>query len=204
MADDGQVLDLEHKNELQNNRVSIIPLDSKDVNSGKCRMDVYVMKLAGFKLNTAICIAVKNYKFYCSVWPSSYRNISTKYVHFDTSVVLTAEVAPQVGDLSGCWLNLRSDITPVEIRVAKYVEVEVYIGFRQETSARIMYDKTRRTAQVKCVLRGKVFAKHCWVCVKRMSNCSLGFIQEIDRIYIKNVEYFIDKVISHSYIHLIN
>lgn len=176
----------------KNKKISIFPLDSRDFNTGRCRMDVCSMKLVGVKLNSTVCIAVKDWKFYCTVWPNLCRSFVAQNLNFDTSVVLSTDNFPDVGSLLGCCLDLLSDITPVETCVAKLIEVVVYLRVEnvQEMSPRLMYDKVRRASQVRCILQDKVFTKHCWVCVKKMFNCGLEFTQEVDRIFVNNVEYY--------------
>jgi hypothetical protein len=149
------------------------------------------MKLAGLKLHSAVCIAVKEWKFYCSVWPSSC-HIAQDFVHLDTSVVCNTENFTAVGSLFGCDLDLLNDITPVKVCTAKRVEVSVYTRVEnvQTLPARVMYNKTRCMSQVQCILQDKVFTKHCWVCVKKILNYGSAFMQEIDRIFINNVEYY--------------
>ena len=177
----------------KNNKITIFPLDSKYFNTGRCRMDVCTMKLAELKLNSAICIVVKEWKFYCTVWPSLFQNFPPRnFLHFDNSVLFNTGNFPEVGSLPGCYLDLLNDITPVETCVAKLVEVVVYMRVEnvQEFSRRLMYDKMRCASQVRCILQDKVFTKHCWVCVKKMLKCGLLFTQEIDRIFVNNVEYY--------------
>lgn len=170
----------------------MLPLDSKDFNTGRCRMNVSAMKLAGLKLNSAVCISVKDWKFYCTVWPSSCPNFAAQsFAHVDTSVVLNTDNFPQVGDVNGCYFGLSDDITRLETCVAKLVEAVVYMRVDinvQDMEPRLIYDKARRASQVKCILQDKVFTKHCWVCVKKMFDCGLVFTQEVDRIYINDVE----------------
>ena len=174
-------------------KVVVLPLDSKDFNTGRCRMNVSGMKLAGLKLNCAVCISVKDWKFYCTVWPSLTSNFALQnFAHVDTSVVLSTDNCSQVGDVNGCYFGLSSDITHLETCVAKFVEAVIYMRVDinvQDMHPRLIYDKERRASQVRCILQDKVFKKHCWVCVKKMLNCGLEFTQEVDRIFINDVEY---------------
>ena len=182
----------QEKSLLKMDKIVVLPLDSKDFNTGRCRMNVLAMKLAGLKPSFAVCVGVKDWKFYCTVWPSLCPNFGAQnFAHVDTSVVLSTDNVPQVGDLKGCYFKLSNDVTRLETCVAKFVETVVYVrvDITEGMEPRLMYDKARRAAQVKCILQDKVFTKHCWVCVKKMLNCGLAFTQEIDRIFINDVEF---------------
>ena len=177
----------------KNNRISILPLNAKDFNTGRCRLNVYAMKQAGLKLNSAVRIVVQDWKFYCTAWPCEDR-MAQDFVQLDTSVVSNTDNFTVVGNLSRCTLNLLTDITTVDVGVAKVVEVVVYMRDDdiQKMSPRLMYDKLRRVSQVRCILQDKVFTKHCWICVKKIPNYGLIFTQEIDKIFVNNVECYND------------
>ena len=176
----------------KNNRISILPLNAKDFNTGRCRLNVHSMKQAGLKLNSAVCIVVKDWKFYCTAWPPCEHCMAQDFVQLDTSVVCNTDNVPAIENLSGYNLKLLTDITPVGVCVAKVVEVVVYMRVDdiQEMSPRLMYDKLRRVSQVRCILQDKVFTKHCWIYVKKIPNYGSVFTQEIDKISVNNVECY--------------
>ena len=181
-------------------KMMVLPLESKDFNTGRCRMDVSAIKLAGLKINTPVCMTVKDWKFYCTVWPSSCQYFPPQNVlHFDTSVISNTDNFPDSGKLTGCYVDLSRDICRLETCIAKFVEVVVYLRVEnfQEMAPRVLYNKERRASQVKCILQDKVFIKNSWVCVKKMLNCGLTFTQEIDKIFIDNIDYSNDKEVGN-------
>ena len=184
---------MQAKSFFKNNRISILPLNAKDFNTGRCRLNVHAMKQAGLKLNSAVCIVVKDWKFYCTAWPCEDR-MAQDFVQLDTTVVSKTDNFTAVENLSGYNLNLLTNITPVDVCVAKVVEVVVYMRVEdiQEMSPRLMYNKLRRVFQVRCILQDKVFTKHCWICVKKIPNYGFVFTQEIDKIFINNVKCYND------------
>ena len=166
----------------------ILPSVSMAFNSGKCRMSVLGMKKAGLKMNAAVCLNVKPWKFYCSLWPCVRIN-SPDFIQIDTSVVFDTDEFPEVESLRGCNLDVCKNITPLQTWVAKVVEVVVFV--RNENlnmSARLIFDKLRKESQVRCILQDKVFTERCWVCVRKLNSCGLQFTEEIDRIFINHVE----------------
>ncbi|XP_028406829.1 spermatogenesis-associated protein 5-like protein 1 isoform X2 [Dendronephthya gigantea] len=171
---------------LQNLRV--FPSVSQAFNSGKCHISVRGMKKVGLKVNSSVRINIKSWQFYCSVWPCASVN-SPDFIQIDTSVVFNTDTFPEVENLRGCYLDIFTNITPLQTLVAKVVEVVVFVRSEQlNISPRLIFDKLRRESQVRCVLQDKVFTEHCWVYVRECHNCGLQFTEEIDRIFINHVE----------------
>ena len=173
------------------NSLTVFSLEAKDFNSGRCRLGVSSMKKAGLTTNAAICLTVGKLRVFCRVWPASH-SPPKNFIQIDPSVVLPIDSKSQdVKSITGCHLDLVNDIKHIESRRAKTVNVTVYIEAEEKgrISARLLYNKSRRCAQVKCILQDKIFTRRCWVSVKRLLRCGQAFLEEIDKIFINDIEF---------------
>ena len=175
---------------LEKEELSVFPLDSKDFNTGKCRMHVSLMKLAGLNVNSRVSIQVKHRKMYCTLWPLGDQNFPPQnLIQIDPTVARNTDDSAEVVAITGCFVDLFNDINLVRVCLARVIEVTVYARSLEDMSARLAYDKQRRSTQVRCILQDKVFTQHCWVHVRKLVKCGLGFTEDIERIFINKMEY---------------
>lgn len=175
------------------NFLTVFPLDVKDFNSGRCRLGISCMRKAGLSINTPVCLAVGKLKVYCRVWPALCP-APKDFIQIDLSVVFLMESEFQdVQAATGCRLSLLDDIKRVKPRPARLVTVSVYLRSEDEDKMkmcpRLLYDKERRRVQVKCLLQEKIFTQRCWIHVKKLLRCGLVFLEEIDKIFVDNIEF---------------
>lgn len=177
--------------ELENGKAMVLPMDIRDFNSGRCRLSVCAMKKNGLKINEAVCIGFKRCKFYCKVWPNVHSSFPHKQcMQFDPSVALHFDKnCPEVMEVSGSIIDISNNITPLKTLIAVVVEVVVFTTDENVTtfSPRVMYNKARRQSQVDCILRNKVFTKHCWISVTKPLNGGQQFTDEIHKIFVCDV-----------------